>query len=128
MLKKALLSNAVFSGISGLCILLLAAELGSYISLPPILWLVIGLGLLFFSFDLMLLAVFPAWAKKLTKLVIFSDISWVLVTTMAVFIYWEAVSLEGVALIVLINLIVTTLAWFQAKGYHMEYGSKELGV
>ena len=126
MLKKALLSNAVFSGVSGLCILLLTAKLDSHIPLPSLLWLVIGIGLLVFSADLILLAVFPAWAKKLTKFVVLSDISWVVVATLATLTYWGSLTAEGVALIVVINAMVTVLAWAQAKSYRMEYGDMEV--
>ena len=113
MLKIALMSNVIFSFTSAMLMLLLGSLLGSYIPLPSWLWTVLGLGLLVFALDLSVLAVMPKWAMTFTPWVVAADIAWVLLTLVALLIFWAELSSTGVAMITAVNVVVAVLAWAQ---------------
>jgi hypothetical protein len=90
------------------------------IPLPNWLWLFMSVGLLSFSVLLLLMKNIKKLAELLIIPVIFSDISWVLLTSAGLIYYFYLFSVAGMCLVILINLIVSTIAWFQYIGYKNE--------
>jgi len=124
MLKKAIMKNAIFSGVSGLVILLKSDWLLIQLPSPDWLMMVIGVGLLMFSLQLLLMTRINALAEKLILQVVFSDVAWVLITFVALIIYHEHFSNIGVGLVIFINMIVTTLIWLQFSAYKRNKSQK----
>lgn len=127
MLKNALLSNAIFSALSGVIILSFGSLLGQHIPLPHVVWLVVGTGLLVFALDLVVLVAKPVWAVRYTKLVVWSDIAWVVVTVSCLVLFWGALTETGVLMILGVNLMVGFLAGWQSLALQKEQG-KELVI
>ncbi len=77
LLRRALLGNALFSAVSGVTLLLLAAPLSNVLELPVWLLTVVGVGLLPFAAVVALIARDPDLPS--TRAVIGADIAWVVV-------------------------------------------------
>lgn len=116
MLKQSLTANALFSGGSGVGILLVQNWLGGHIPGPDWMWWVLGIGLLAFAAQLALMSVKPGLAQKLAMQVVVSDVAWVVLTLGALLLFFEEVSRTGAQLIVTINVVVATLAVLQYRG------------
>ncbi|WDE03881.1 hypothetical protein SG34_021265 [Thalassomonas viridans] len=116
-LPQAIAANALFSFTSGTVFMLARDVLIPHIPLPPLLWTLLGACLIAFSVQLAFMVKNRAWAEKLIVPVILSDIAWVVLTSIALVCYQSQLSGPGIALIVGVNLVVATLAWFQAQAY-----------
>lgn len=117
MLKTAIAANATFSGVSGLTLWVMRDWISRHISAPDWLFVAISLGLMVFALQLVLMIKFNTLANKLIMSVVYSDISWVLLTTMALVALFDSFSLVGIWMVIGINLIVSSLAWLQFQGY-----------
>jgi len=117
MLKKAIMKNAIFSGVSGLVILLNSDWFLIQLPAPDWLMTAIAVGLLIFSLQLLLMTRVNALAERLILQVIFSDLAWVLITFIALVAFHEHFSSIGVGLVLFINMIVTSLIWLQFSAY-----------
>lgn len=90
--------------------------LPQHISLPPIIWVGIGIGLLSFAVILLGTAKKQKIPITLTSTIIFADFAWVIGVSAAALMYQDNLSLTGVTLIVAINVVVATLAVLQSIG------------
>ena len=117
MLKKAIAANALFSGMSGLILWIMRDWISEQISAPDWLFVAISIGLMAFAIQLVLMVKFDTLANTLIMSVVYSDIGWVLLTTMALVFFFDSFSLIGLWMAIGINLIVSSLAWLQFQGY-----------
>jgi len=111
------MKNAIFSGVSGLVILLNSDWFLIQLPAPDWLMTAIAVGLLIFSLQLLLMTRVNALAERLILQVIFSDLAWVLITFIALVAFHEHFSSIGVGLVLFINMIVTSLIWLQFSAY-----------
>lgn len=116
VLKQMLTANAVFSTASGLMLIVARDALAAEITAPPWLFVAIGVGLLAFAAQLALMVAKPELARRLAMQVVLSDVGWVVATSAALVAFYTRVSALGVALIVVINVVVATLALLQYRG------------
>lgn len=116
MLKQTLTANAVFSTASGLMLIVARDALAAEITAPPWFFVAIGVGLLAFAAQLALMVAKPERARRLAMQVVLSDVGWVVATSAALVAFYTRVSALGVALIVVINVVVATLALLQYRG------------
>ncbi len=123
MLKKALMANAIFSLTSGIGILVVTSWLGQHIPLPAWAWIVLGIGLILFALQLVMMVLIPILAHKLTQLVVVSDIAWVVLTSLGALLFAAQITAMGFTLILVVNLVVGTLAVAQHRGYGPERGA-----
>lgn len=121
-LNKALLANALFSLITGVCALTFQSDLSSSIPIPSWMWLVVGLGLIGFSLQLVLMVKIQWLAKKLIISVIWADAGWVAITSILSIIYQSQITQPGLLLIGFTSLVVGCLAIAQYSGYRQEPG------
>ena len=117
MLKNAIAANAIFSGVSGLILWIMRDWISEQISAPNWLFVAISIGLMAFAIQLILMVKFDTLANTLIMSVVYSDIGWVLLTTMALVFFFDSFSLIGLWMAIGINLIVSSLAWLQFQGY-----------
>lgn len=120
MLNQALAKNAIFSGISGIIMLLMKDWFILQIPLPGWLLITISIGLMLFSVQLTLMVIFKPLADKLILVVIFSDIGWIVLTLISLLVFINSLTVIGIGLVILINLIVSLLAWKQFSAYKNE--------
>ena len=116
MLVKSLIANAIFSTSSAAVIFTYAAWLNEHIQMPYWIYLGIGIGLLLFAVQLILMAKLQSLREKLIDSVIVSDAAWVLITGGLAFGFSENISESGAVIIVSVNIIISLLAWFQYLG------------
>lgn len=86
-LKRALYANAIFSGISGLDFILFSNRITSFLDWP-IPWLIptIGAGLVLFALFIVLVARTSTPNKSLVKIIIASDVTWILLSCAVIFL------------------------------------------
>jgi len=123
MLNRAFMANAVFSSVCGIIIFVLRDWFALQIPGPDWLFLAISIGLVVFAVQLLLMVKFKSLAEKLVLQVVFSDIGWVVFSTLGLIIFIESFSHTGIWMVVLINLIVTLLAWLQFSAYKKAGGA-----
>lgn len=116
VLKQMLTANAVFSTASGLMLIVARDALAAEITAPPWFFVAIGVSLLAFAAQLALMVAKPELARRLAMQVVLSDVGWVVATSAALVAFYTRVSALGVALIVVINVVVATLALLQYRG------------
>ncbi len=116
VLKQMLTANAVFSTASGLMLIVARDALAAEITAPPWLFVAIGVGLLAFAAQLAVMVAKPELARRLAMQVVLSDAGWVVATSAALVAFYTRVSALGVALIIVINVVVATLALLQYRG------------
>jgi len=119
MLKKALVFNAIFSFTCAMVILSASEWLNKFIPLPGWLWSFISFGLLGFVGLLILMLKNYRMLEKNIFIVVISDIAWIAITTVALSLYASSVSTTGILLVMLVNVVVATLAYFQYTGYKL---------
>ncbi len=116
MLKQSLAANALFSAGSAGVMLSTPAWLTSAIPAPMWLWLVLGAGLALFALQLAGMVFNEALRRKLAMQVVAADLGWIVATSIAMAVFWHALTSSGVMLILAINGIVGTLASLQYLG------------
>lgn len=77
LLSKAMLSNAIVSGISGVGIVAGARGLDEWIGLNVWVLVAVGIGLVGFAFDLTIWARSSTWLKRGGMIAVAGDVSWV---------------------------------------------------
>ena len=117
MLAKTLFANALFSSACGIGILVAHPALIPHIPLPPILFIMLGLGLILFSGGLIWLCRDHKLARRLAPLVIGSDILWVIATATLATFFHEFVTAIGLFIILGINVVVAVFGGLQYIGY-----------
>ena len=116
MLKNALMTNAIFSLLSGIGILVGTSWLGQHIPLPAWAWIVLGIGLILFALQLVMMVLVPMLAQNLTQLVVVSDFAWVVLTSLGSLLFAAQLTAMGFTLVLVVNLVVGTLAVAQHRG------------
>jgi len=116
-IQHPLAANAVFSGVSAAFIALQGAWLQEHIPLPDWMWTLAAAGLALFALQLAAMVVNPRLAKMLIKQVIVSDALWLLATSIGLMLYSAELTNLGIIIVMLINVVVGTLAWWQLAAW-----------
>ena len=116
MLQQAMFANALFSFVSGSLFVLAQDFLKRHIPLADLIWTVMGLGLILFSAQLVLMVKNDHWAEKLIGSVILSDIIWIVISFATLLYFRTQISPLGRSLIIAIDVIVAVLALLQYIG------------
>lgn len=117
LLRRALLANAGFSGLSGLALLLAAAPLGQWIGVgQPWILRAIGSSLLLFAAVLVLLARADEPDRAPVIAVSGSDFAWVLGSIVLVAAFPEQLTVEGRWAVAAVALVVGGLGAAQLAG------------
>ena len=116
MLSKAMLENALFSGASGL-ILIIGAALGLDDWLGINAWLLVGLGvgLVIYAIDLSFFARSPRWLIPGGRMAVAADVAWV-IAAVALIAFTAALSDAGEVALAAVSLIVAGFAVAQWIG------------
>ncbi len=115
-LKKYLVINSVFSGISGLALLLLSKELNDFFGIShAAVFPVTGAGLIVFSLFAGLVSAKRPGNKKLVAAITILDASWVLGSFVIVIFGLFDLSRHGYILISIVALWIAFLAYQQYK-------------
>jgi hypothetical protein len=80
----------------------------------------LGVGLILFALQLVMMVLKPKLAVLLTQQVVVSDIAWVVLTSLGALLFSDQLTAMGFMLILVVNLIVGTLAVVQHRGYAPE--------
>jgi len=116
-IQHPLAANAVFSGVSAAFIALQGAWLQAHIPMPEWLWTVAAAGLALFALQLAAMVMNTRLANMLIKQVIVSDALWLLATSIGLMLYSAELTNLGVVIVMLINGVVGTLAWWQLAAW-----------
>lgn len=115
-LKRALIANAIFSGLSGLALLLAADTLNEFMNLSNTLALrLVGIGLLVFVVQL--IGAIRKPGAKVVRMIIIQDWLWVLGTAVIIALNLFDISFEGKMLMTIVAAIVGGMAVTQ--GYFL---------
>lgn len=114
LFRPPLLLNAVFSGANGLLLLLAARTVATWLG-PQAIWIytILGAGLLVFALILGIVARRPAPLRVLAITV--ADVTWVISTTTALFIWRHDFTLQGLWIVIGTNAVVLSLVWYQQR-------------
>ena len=115
-LRRALLGNALFSGFSGILIVLAEPLVLGWLGLREISIWPIGAGLLIFSAYLFWMSQSTKLPGALVKGVILGDWAWIAGTVVLLLLKAQLFSGFGVFLLLDIALVVATFAILQARG------------
>ena len=114
ILKNIVLANSLFSGISGIGMLLLSTAIASLFNMETTLVIkLVALNLLIFSLILALIIRYSRY--KLVKHVIILDWAWVAGSIVLIIGLYDQISISGITLILVVAIIVLCLALFQQK-------------
>ena len=115
-LKKYLLINSSFSFICGLCMLLLNDQLNVFFNISqPLVFYIIGLNLILFSFFVLFAAVSKPFKNILIKIIIVLDILWVIGSLIIVVFKVFNLSNTGYLAIVAVAVFIAFLAYQQNR-------------
>ncbi len=117
MSKDAIAANALFSALGGLVLWVMRDWVSEQILAPDWLFITISIGLIAFAVQLALMVKFDDLANKLIMSVVYSDIAWVLLTSLALVVLFDSFSLVGIWIVIGINMIVSSLAWLQFQNH-----------
>jgi len=112
-IQHPLAANAVFSGVSAAFIALQGAWLQGHIPMPGWMWTLAAAGLALFALQLAAMVMNTRLANMLIKQVIVSDALWLLATSIGLMLYSAELTNLGIIIVMLINVVVGTLAWWQ---------------
>ncbi len=116
-IQTALAANAVFSGGSALLIALYSPWLGAHIPMPEGLWVIASVGLGLFSVQLLAMVMNERLAQLLIKSVILADAMWLVLVSIALLVFQDSLSGTGIRVVVWVNIVVGSLAWWQFKAW-----------
>jgi len=116
-IQHPLAANAVFSGVSAAFIALQGAWLQEHIPLSGWMWTVAAAGLALFALQLSAMVVNARLGNMLIKQVIVSDALWLMGTSIGLMLYSAELTNLGVTIVMLINVVVGTLAWWQLAAW-----------
>jgi hypothetical protein len=115
-LKTVLLSNALFSITTGLTAILMNNYVGSFFSYQePIVFYILGFGLLAFGSYVAFTAIRRIHKKKEIKTISFADFGWVIGSIILLTINPVDFSFEAISVISIIAIIVLTFGLLQQK-------------
>ncbi|MEH6526783.1 MAG: hypothetical protein V7723_11980 [Sneathiella sp.] len=116
LLKTSLLINAVFSATSGVACLLFADSLSPWTAIPSWILYSLGVGLLIFAADVAVTATRDPLNPLFAKIIVGSDIAWVVASVGVLIFFGAQLTLAGQLLIELVAIVVAVLATVQAVG------------
>lgn len=117
LLRRALLANAAFSGLSALAMAVAAGSVGRLLgSVSPTLLYVIAGALALFAFDLLHQARSERLSRGRALGATVSDLAWVVGSGILLLIRPEALSQTGLVLVAAVALVVLVLAALQLVG------------
>jgi len=115
-LRNALRANAVFSGLSGLLIVILHSQVLLWLGLVEINIMVLGVGLVLFSAYLFWMGSREQLDKSMVTGVIGGDWLWVVASAVLLVFKGEMFSTLGVFLVTDVALLVMVFAIWQQRG------------
>ena len=115
-LRNALRANGIFSGISGLIIVLLHSQVLIWLGISGVNIMAIGIGLILFSTYLFWMASRAALPRTLIKGVIGGDWAWVLASAVLLAFKGNMFSTLGIFLLTDVALLVMVFAIWQQRG------------
>ncbi len=116
-IQHPLAANAVFSGVSAALIAWQGLWLGAQIPMPGWLWTVAAAGLALFALQLAAMVLNEKLANMLIKQVIVADALWLVGTSIGLMLYSGQLTIMGIVIVMLINVVVGTLAWWQLAAW-----------
>ncbi len=115
-LKRVMLINAGFSGITGLSALLFQNFISVRMGITQSLWLpVVGLILILFAGFVTWTALQKKVRQKAVYFIVFQDVLWVLGSILILLNGWLGLSNAGNIMVSLIAVLVGALAWVQFR-------------
>ena len=115
-LKNVLITNAIFSILSGLIGVILSGQLAIFLAVENhYIILGIGVGLVLFGFDVLNVALKKSNSKKRVGGIIIADLAWVFGSVLLLIIRPVDFSTSAMMLIALIAVIVLTFGLLQHK-------------
>lgn len=119
-LKKYLLINSLFSFICGLSMLILNDQLNTFFHISnPLIFNIIGLNLIFFSFIVIFTAISKPLKTLLIKIIIILDILWVIGSLIIVVFQLFELSGNGYFAIGLVGIFIAFLAYQQNRNLQL---------
>jgi hypothetical protein len=117
LLRRALLGNTLFSGLSGLIAALAAVPLATFIGLPsPIILIVLGLGLMGYAALLYRMATRQPLSRNAALFAVAADIAWVAGSILLLLLGWPPFTTAGKWLVAILADIVAVFAVVQFIG------------
>lgn len=117
LLRRALLGNAVFSGVSGLAMTLAAGPLALLMGLPsPLILVVVGLGVLGYAAIAFRISARPSISRGEAIFTVIADSSWVAASLVLLLSGWVAFTPTGKWLVAVAADIVAAFALLQFVG------------
>lgn len=110
-----ILGNAIFSSTCGVLLLFKPQWFSLHISLPNELLAFIGLGLLAFAVQLLMMFKRPTLATQCLKAVVLMDICWIILTAIAGVLFSSHITVVGGVFITGVNIVVALLALAQYR-------------
>ena len=127
-LRTVLYANTAFSTISGMVMLVFSGWIAERVlDFPSIIYLLMGAGLLGFAAAVFYVAQTVPATMVMARWVLWADISWVLVTPVAILLLADRLTSLGSLLLIDIALIVAALAVFEGLAIKAE-ATGELSV
>lgn len=127
LLRVALRLNAAFSGLSGLVLILLPEQMGLLLGFSsPAVFLVVGVGLLGFSADLIHQATREKMAGWRALYASLGDVLWVLGSVVGVLVWADYLSAAGVAIVLAVAALVLCFGIAQLAGLNKLMKAKAL--
>jgi hypothetical protein len=118
LLRRALLGNAVFSGVSGLAMILAAGPLASLMGLPsPLILIVAGLGVLGYAAIVFRISTRPSISRGEAIFTVIADTTWVAGSLVLLLTGWVPFTLAGKWLVAIAADIVAVFALMQFIGF-----------
>lgn len=118
LLRRALLGNAVFSGVSGLALALAAGPLASLMGLPsPLILIVVGLGVLGYAAIVFRISTRPSISRAEAIFTVIADSSWVVGSLVLLLTGWVSFTPTGKWLVAIAADIVAVFALMQFIGF-----------
>jgi hypothetical protein len=118
LLDKTLSANATFSGLFGLVFVTSGTDLAPMIAAGMQAWWLQLLGTLLLGFSLQILLTMRLASSNTlwVKLIIQSDVAWVVSSAIGLGVCWGELTIVGRMLVVAVALIVAGFTHFQASG------------
>jgi hypothetical protein len=113
LLSKAMIDNALFSGVTGLVLVIGARWLDGWLGLDA--WLLVGVGLLVYAADLAWLSRSERWLIPGGRLAVIADIGWVIAAA-ALIVFTAVLTNQGELALGLVSAVVAGFATTQWIG------------
>jgi hypothetical protein len=114
LLTATLTANSVFSGLSGLALIIGAAPASTWLGIAPWFSAALGVGLVGFSIQVAMTARNPE--PQAVWMVIAGDVAWVVIAAAAIVAFPESMSAEGIKALAVVTAGVSTFACLQWVG------------